>query len=292
MPTTRDKLIADWRGRLHAAEELLAAGPRYAWLARMRIRLFRFLLSCYAKEAWRTSPYAHRVKSKTDDVAAADSVVFDAPEAALLHGKPAKGAGKIQAVLKSVAGAQDHPPAMGPLTNGIPQDCWVTVALYDDDETPYQLAQQLEFEGLACRVRICGPNTAVDVPSAHRKQALLIIRSSQAWQRNRNGKGPMALRVADLVFVLTIMGPQIAFILVAAVGLIVTWLVGDEVNVAAFWPFFARVWGASTIAGAVVFLPVIGVLLASSGSVIFLGHRAARRLRPVWPDRGGDPARR
>src|SRR5687767_4185509 len=98
MATARDKLVADWRHELHAAQDALAASPRQVWLARMRVRLYRFLLRCYGKANWRTSPAPRDV---------AGGVVFDQPEVRFLHGKPAKSPGKIQAVLKSVANAHE-----------------------------------------------------------------------------------------------------------------------------------------------------------------------------------------
>ena len=47
MTRARDQLISDWRQQLAAAESVVATSGRAAWLARVRRRLYRFLLACY-----------------------------------------------------------------------------------------------------------------------------------------------------------------------------------------------------------------------------------------------------
>src|SRR5262245_15490181 len=116
MSLTRDKLISDWRTRLAAAEaEPVSSSLRRAWLVRVQMRLYRFLLSLYGNGVWRADEHA----------ASPQPVVFDSAEAESLSGKPAKDLGKIRSVLKSVANSQDHRPAAGSLTaDEVIAGCW------------------------------------------------------------------------------------------------------------------------------------------------------------------------
>src|SRR5688500_8104695 len=110
MSLSRDKLLTDWRQCLDAADaEPVGSSHRRAWLARVRRRLYRFLLSLYGDGQWRaaTPPPAD----------SASPAVFDLPEAESFAGKPAKDIGKIRSVLKTVASSQDHRPPAGSLTS-------------------------------------------------------------------------------------------------------------------------------------------------------------------------------
>ena len=118
MATTREQLISDWRQRLAAAEESAAASPRAAWLARMQVRLYRFLLACYGRSKWEP-PGEPRESTR---------LVFDSAAAESLEGKPARSRGQIRSVLTAVAKAQDDDHAPGPLTGGLDHDSWVVVA--------------------------------------------------------------------------------------------------------------------------------------------------------------------
>jgi hypothetical protein len=161
MATARDKLVADWRQELHAAQDALTASPRQAWLARMRVRLYRFLLRCYGKANWRTSP-APRDSGE---------VVFDQPEVRFLHGKPAKSLGKIQAVLKSVASAQTHAPQSGELSRGLDPDSWVVIASASGHLDTGRLVDILNRKGVTARTAVCGDDVLVQVPACEREAA-------------------------------------------------------------------------------------------------------------------------
>src|SRR5262245_5936502 len=109
MPATREELIADWRERLAAAEEPVTPdSSRAAWLARLRMRVYRFLLSLYGGGDWNApEQIAERQREHND------SVVIDAG-ALPLAGKPAKGESAIRATLESVAKARENASAPGP----------------------------------------------------------------------------------------------------------------------------------------------------------------------------------
>lgn len=162
MATARDKLIAHWRHELHAAQDAVALSPEEAWLARMRWRLYRFLLACYAKSPWTTTP-------RSPDES--QSVVFDPPEAKFLHGKPAKSAGKIQAVLKSVASAQGGAVAPGALQKGLAPESWVVVASATGHINTFKLARLLARNKLRVRRLVRGDDELVEVAAADFEQA-------------------------------------------------------------------------------------------------------------------------
>ena len=89
---SREQLIAEWRERLSAAEASSTdSTTRPAWLLRIRIRLYRFLLSLYGDGDWSASP-----QQATEP----PSLVFDSADALALEGKPAKGEERIRAALR------------------------------------------------------------------------------------------------------------------------------------------------------------------------------------------------
>jgi hypothetical protein len=167
--------VADWRQQLHAAQDALAASPRQAWLAQMRVRLYRFLLRCYGKANWRTSP-APRTR---------DEAVFDQPEARFLHGKPAKTPGKIQAVLKSVADAH------GPIESGRytreAAHSFVPIAAESPQIDTLRVFAALRREGIEARhvVRDCKDVVEVLATDFYRAQWLLDGLPAHRFARKR-----------------------------------------------------------------------------------------------------------
>jgi hypothetical protein len=108
----RDQLIADWQKRLAAASDSAESpSSRAAWLARLRQRLYHFLISLYGDGRWNVPCQLEAPTSPGDS----DSVVFDAPEALPLAGKPAKSHDTIRSVLDTVASANSERQAQGPL---------------------------------------------------------------------------------------------------------------------------------------------------------------------------------
>ncbi len=179
MATARDKLIAHWRHELHAAQDAVALSPQEAWLARMRWRLYRFLLACYAKSPWTTTP-------RSPDES--ETVVFDQPEAEFLHGKPAKSAGKIQAVLKSVAGAQPpHEPGSAAVCAG--QHSYLPLAIESKTCDTLRLFAVLKDEGVAVRhvVRDCRDVVEVAATDFHRARWLMQCYAAEAAIPRKRG---------------------------------------------------------------------------------------------------------
>jgi hypothetical protein len=187
MTVTREELVADWRGRLVNAEAVpIGASKRLAWLVRVRIRLYRFLLSLYGDAGWNAAP-----NSPADESTA--SVVFDSPDVLPLAGKPAKSEGKIRAVLKSVANSQDNrcprgtfdsswPPATGAFKWPeeswmrralVATDIWRVVASEEWNLDVHKCRQLLEANGLHPRLTNCLGHEVLEVvgdehPKAHR----------------------------------------------------------------------------------------------------------------------------
>lgn len=137
---SRGKLVQDWRRRLAAAEADGAEGERRTWLAQMRLRLYRFLLSCYGDTAWRADEPSEFGDETLADVQRGDTTTLLDVQ---LDGKPAKTSGKIQAVLKSVSAAQDHPAEAGPLMGGIAAEEWVVAVSMREKQLDRANCQEL-----------------------------------------------------------------------------------------------------------------------------------------------------
>jgi hypothetical protein len=175
--TARDKLIAEWQERLAAAEAAdIPSLSRPAWLARLQIRLYRFLLSLYGRGDWTTT--TQNSPPASDSEVASDSVVFDSPSALPLAGKPAKSLGQIQAVLKSVANAQSAAPAAGPLVHGLTPEHWVTIAVASTRHAhkAFYAVEALHRRGIAVRHYAQGLRHVVEVRAGDFEEAIPIVR--------------------------------------------------------------------------------------------------------------------
>jgi len=181
VPTTRDQLIADWRKRLDAASEVPAEPTsRAAWLVRLRLRLYRFLLSLYGEGDWTAPADAVSVRRGSPDPAAALTEgltpVECAPEPPLT-GKPAKTIDSIRAVLNSVAVARENRPNVGPLAAGINRDDWVLVASVSRGFDPELTAAALLSKGIVSRVLSRQHDVTVEVRAYHETGAVELITS-------------------------------------------------------------------------------------------------------------------
>jgi len=176
---TRDELIADWETRLSAAEtEPVGSSPQRAWLARVRSRLYRFLLSLYGEGKWRGSGHS----TTEAPPAASTGIVFDSPDAESLTGKPAKQIGKIRSVLKTVASSQDHRPPAGSLSGAeVVANRWLIVADEEDRWILPRCQIVLRQQGVECR-RVCSAGywaLEVPPPDHHRASQLLDERRAE-----------------------------------------------------------------------------------------------------------------
>jgi len=177
--TARDKLISDWRARLAAAEaEPVSSSLRRAWLVRVQMRLYRFLLALYGQGDGRAD---ERPPQK-----AADVVVFDSAEAESLAGKPAKDLGKIRSVLKTVANSQDHRPAAGSLTSEeVIAGCWFAVAAVSSRLDLIRCIELLRSHKIECRLQFRAGDRIVEVPGPLRTEALQLIDEHRVRLRRR-----------------------------------------------------------------------------------------------------------
>jgi hypothetical protein len=150
---SRGKLVQDWRRRLAAAEAEGAESQSLKWLYQMRVRLYRFLLSCYHQEDWRADEPSISAEETVADVPHGDTTtILDCP----LDGKPAKTAGKMLAVLKSVSAAQDYPAESGPLLGGIAADDWVVAVSVRDRLKMAGCQELLRQYGIATKWTLLG----------------------------------------------------------------------------------------------------------------------------------------
>lgn len=174
MTRARDELVSDWRQQLAAAQSTVADSPQSAWLARVRVRLYRFLLACYGDARWSAAPLEETQNLTDTTPAQSDSLGHLA-----LEGKPAKSLGQIRSVLKAVASAQDDPHAPGPLTAGLAPESWVIVAAASSKLKIGRCCELLRARGLHARTAYRGDDHMVEVPARERQQAFEII------ERNR-----------------------------------------------------------------------------------------------------------
>lgn len=179
MATSREQLVADWRDRLAAAEEPQPAdSQRAAWLARLRIRLYRFLLSLYGEGHWNAPSLTDGPPTPFDSVAVDESAIP-------LAGKPAKDQSMIRAALESVARAREYPPAQGPLTAGIDRDAWVIVASASQGLDPQLCVDALKEAGISSRLVGRYADVTVDVRLHHQLAAANLIASRPSSLRLR-----------------------------------------------------------------------------------------------------------
>lgn len=210
MTTARDELIAQWRQKLADARQAASSDPRRAWLSAMRVRLYRFLLSCYGASPWNTNPRPQKSEP--------NAALTHVPDAGELSGKPPKSIGQIQSVLKSVANAQDHAPQPGPLVHGLEPDSWVVVAAASSKSDIAAIVRELTRRGIAARRSIRGDDDVAEVQAVNRHTALAIVDSVPKKRKGRQrgvAGGPRAV-----VTTLQQASPvQAAIIYLATIGL-------------------------------------------------------------------------
>lgn len=182
---SRGKLVQDWRRRLAAAEAEDLEEHRLRWLYRMRVRLYRFLLSCYRQEDWRADEASSTADETFADVPHGDTTtLLDVT----LNGKPAKNGGQMRAVLKAVSAAQDHPPTAGPLIHGIGEDDWIVAVSARDKLKMHGCAELLRRFGIATtltlsdlKVRHFDLDRAVELIRSHRDGLKLETKPGRPW---------------------------------------------------------------------------------------------------------------
>lgn len=91
--TTRDDILQRWQTGLEVNQPTAGPGAsQLAWMHRLYVRVYDFLLSCYRHVDWRTQP---------EDESSAPVELF-APPMSEMAGRPAKSVGQIAKVLKTV----------------------------------------------------------------------------------------------------------------------------------------------------------------------------------------------
>jgi hypothetical protein len=247
--SARTELIADWQRRLTAAESATGA-TSLGWLVAARVRLYRFLLSLYGDGRWNADSGDH-----ANAVAGSDSssaVVMNAADVLPFCGKPAKTAGKIQAVLKAVANANDAPPPAGPLVGGLQADNWVVVSIALHGGAGQQHAAWLKKHGLTARVVFKGYRFSVEVPAAHYRDAIALARP----RRSVRPKVPLSPREGRFFAVIAYFS-AVVFLFAPCLGLFAM-LMWSATHTT--WPttpgglelasIFAGVWTLAIAAGA------------------------------------------
>ena len=253
MAVNRNELISDWREELAAAGGSAKQPQRPAWIARMRVRLYRFLLACYGDGGWTAD-------EPQEFVALGDATVSASGAAERpLTGKPAKSLGQIRSVLQAVAGAQGAALAPGPLTQGLPPESWVVVAAASSKLRTGRCYELLRARGLHVRVSDRGDDQMVEVPACERQEAFEIIERNRSRihappKTPRTQPIPLWCRIASMaVLAMWVAG------LCAATLLVLIWGMSqpqrnDPPREILRLPEFYRMWGSLYVALLLVFL--------------------------------------
>lgn len=253
MTRARNELISDWRQQLAAAESVVAASGRVAWLARVRRRLYRFLLACYDNREWADAPAA-----TSEGSSESSAVLFESVPAAELEGKPARTGGQIRSFLKKVAGAQDHPPEAGPLTGGLDAASWVVVAAASSKLKTRRLGEILRAAGLHARTTYRGDDHMVEVPACERQQAFEIIERYRARVKvppktPRTQPIPLWCRLAAMAILAMWVTILLAGLLSIGIWILSTAHSPQPPGEILSAPEFYRVWGSLFVAFLLLF---------------------------------------
>jgi hypothetical protein len=177
MPTTRDDLIADWRKRLAEASAVSAEpSSRQAWLTRLRIRLYQFLLSLYGDGSWHVADVPN-----TSDRQQSTANQLDEP--ITWQGKPAKDISAIRAVLSSVADARPTPNVPGSFAEGAGPDAWIVMATYKSGIDPYRCASLLQSRTISARWVNRRDDVTVEVRAKDEAIAAQVMQTNIDWLR-------------------------------------------------------------------------------------------------------------
>ncbi len=177
----RGDVVDHWRSELAAAEEAEQAGGQRPWLARMRVRLYRFLLACYASGPWGALPQGAEDAAGPDaDLEGQGRASCPQPYVSPAGWTHIRPPGKIAAVLKAVAGAQE-PHIAGPLVHGIEPDSWVTLAAESSHVDLERLARILKNNRIERRIRKLGDDRILEVRAGDRRAAAKLVESYRGW---------------------------------------------------------------------------------------------------------------
>lgn len=172
MATTRDQLIADWQRRLAEAEVVSPEeSSRPAWLTRLRVRLYRFLISLYGEGSWNSGDPVLK------DATSARRDVVVAPQVLPPSGKPAKDESAIRTALQSFVAGRDEKSVSGPLTAGSDHGSWIVVASTSWGLDPEKTTTVLAEKSIKSRTIGRADEITVEVLALHRDSAMQVIQS-------------------------------------------------------------------------------------------------------------------
>ncbi|QDU30145.1 hypothetical protein ETAA8_52640 [Anatilimnocola aggregata] len=160
--TTRDELLEQWQDGLAEADRASERGV--TWSDRLRIKLYRFLLSMYGQSTWPGEP------SDVDNEQgrARSTLTVDKPPDHGL-GKAPRTRAEILAGLRNVKGLSEELAPPGPLQQGLEPDSPVVVAANRKRAKIEPLVRHLRSLGVEPEVRFAGSLWQVFVP--HRNAA-------------------------------------------------------------------------------------------------------------------------
>lgn len=176
--TTRQELLDYWRSRLCEAEAACDDPVTDSWAARVRRKLFRFLLTMYGQAPW-PGP-----KDDVDNSAgrALHNQVFVADPHAELAGKEPRTRAQILRGLQNIQGLSAELAPAGPLTSGLESDSPMVVGAFKKLARAQVACRRLQRLGLHSEMICSGQLYQIFVAAADFDVASDILASAPTNQ--------------------------------------------------------------------------------------------------------------
>ena len=220
----RERLIDEWRkSYAEASTAAEVAGSHAVWMARLKVRLYWFLLSLYGDGQWNGSAQTKPTENQQPQPSG---------EPLALDGKPAKSVGAIRAALKSVSGACEGNLQRGPLVAGYGSEAWVVVASSGSGIDADKCGHFLKQQGVMPRIVHGKHEATVAVRSIHESIARRLVAEQHArFELSAVIPNPRICSKTEP-------GARIALPRYIAWGLLLTpaWALILWQNVVTFWP--------------------------------------------------------
>jgi len=212
--STRRDTVYGWRSRLEETEALLTTGSaRMRWLRRIYARVYRFLISRYGDEEKRAGE--NPAAEPASDCATPSGMPFMDNRKTDVGREP-KSAVRIRDTLDRLHTANDQNPAAGPLSKGLVDEAWITVASESARVSSVRCQRLLKNEGIPARIVRRGDDRMVEVRLDHRDKAFSLIQKNRTALRTqiRRRKGRLLGAIYGLTF-----GMAVTVLAVVTVGL-------------------------------------------------------------------------
>lgn len=167
--SARTRIVERWRTRLAESQRRVdGCSAHRRWIHQIYVRVYRFLISCYAVDEWRTDADADR----GPDADASRMEFVDNTEGE--RGTRPKSAERIRATLDAVRDAMENPPKPGQ-RSGLESRDWVAVASLSSLVSPKRLVRLLRLNDIEARQVRRGDDVIVEVLAGQRDEAMELL---------------------------------------------------------------------------------------------------------------------